>query len=237
MIKPITSIKSSLIIGLIAISSISSNAQNDKKKIIDKSDEISYEHNQQLDKRIGYDYLNQAQIDEMYKKLGTYGASIELQRLKGDYITNIVHPVTDNIPESKIWDVYDKCFNQFPSAVKEYIEHSRATTAENLYKNGVPTAKECSNYLEKEFVNDGSLSNNDYAKYKKDIRRFKKAQGNVITNQSVAELIAYKQFKLDSIAYRKLLNSFGFLSNPEVKRLFEKGTFSKIVAPEPTVSE
>ena len=237
MIRPLTTIKNSFLIGLIALSSISVNAQNNKKKIINNADEISYEHNQQLDKRIGYDYLKQAQIDDLYKKLGTYGASIELQRLQGNYITNIVHPATDNLPEAKMWDAYDKCFNKFPSAVQEYIEQSRAKAAENLYKDGVPTAKECSRYLEKEFANDNSISNGDYSKYLRDIRRFKKAQGKIITNQSVAELIAYKQFKLDSLAYRKLLDTFGFLNNPEIKKLFEKDGFPKNVAPKPVISK
>lgn len=234
MIKPISSIGKSSLLGVMLATSVCLGAQDNKKGVVNKSDEISYEHNVKLDERVSNENISPEQINNLYKELGTYGATIELQRLKNGYVTNVVHPMLNNLSDSQFWDVYDNCFSKFPAAVQEYIAETKAKTAAELYnKKGVPSAKECSDYIEKQILDDNSLSQSDYNKYKKDIKRFKKAQGNVITNQSVAELIAYKQYKLDSLAYRKMLDKFGFLKNDEVKKLFEKDGFPKYASPKP----
>lgn len=92
---------------------------------------------------------------------------------------------------------------------------------EDLFMDGEPTWQQCSNYLDREIASLDFLSQRDYEKCQEDIEKFKKAQKRR-DDVGVAELLAYKQFKLDSLIFYNMFKECGFFQKPEDRMLYRE---------------
>lgn len=81
---------------------------------------------------------------------------------------------------------------------------------DDLFVDENPTWQQCSNYIDRQVAGLDFLSEDDYAKYKENVKNFEKAQKNN-TEDDIANLLAYKQYQLDSIVLRKIYKDLGML--------------------------
>ena len=91
----------------------------------------------------------------------------------------------------------------------------------DLFMDGNPTWQECSNYLDRQIAGLDFLSQRDYEKCKRDIAKFEKAQKKH-DDIAIAELLAYKQYKLDTLTFVNMYKELGLLDNYEYRRLYDK---------------
>lgn len=205
--------------------SCSRPARTEKSNI----DQISYEKNLSQMARTNPD-------ETRYEAFGLYFGTI-LNQFYSDmtsvnYITNDIYPEdwdykTEKYEEhQKKWQQAHNVYRNITGVAYNYQESTKAKYLRDLYENadGVPTANECSEYLDRRIAGL-DISSEDYNKCLRKIEDFKKAQGKQ-DNQEFAEYLAYKQFLIDSINTRAILRDLGYLKEPKIKRHFEQKTYN-----------
>ena len=92
---------------------------------------------------------------------------------------------------------------------------------QDLYSDGPLSYDKCLRYLDRELGSLSYLSMDDYDKIQKDVNNFKEAL-EPMTIQKMAELVAYKQFKLDSVIIRQEFEEAGYMDSYEVRKAFDE---------------
>ena len=197
-----------------------------------KPQQVSHSQNSGVNKRseIFYDDYER---DELYNRLGTYGATMEMQRyVDMQRAMTLTFPVMSKtqLGSSEAREYMNKS-RAYDGDLRTYKESSKSAEARLLHANGIATGDICSNYIDRTIANM-NISQADYSRYQRDVERFKNAQGQPQTTEKYAELIAYKQFKKDSIVVRSYLEKYGFLQDKDVVKKFESEYCPK-VSPKP----
>lgn len=237
MIKPITTspVARKTFVGAMLVASLLNGAAASSQSIYkgngvnrrSEVEQVSYEENYSL-----IDRLRRGDSED-YSELGLYYGSIIGQH-KADFnkATFMVphasevlrEGITRSIDEKDIAEVkeFNKWRKGFLDALTNYRDQTLAQAAQALYNksSGVPTAGECSNYLDRKLAGL-NMPMADYEKCMEEIADFQEAQGKQ-TSQDFAELIAYKQFKCDSVNIRRIAEDFGALDNPTFRKEFER---------------
>ena len=194
-------------------------------------DQISYEKNLSQMSRT---YSNETK-EARYKDFGLYFGTIINQLHSGasvlHFISNAMYPEGTKYsapdPQKYIEQVKqaDNVSRATKIAGQDYREFTEAKYLRDLYENtnGVPTAKECSDYLDRRIASL-DISSADYNKCLEQIEDFKKAQGKQ-DNQKFAEYLAYKQFLIDSVNARAILRDLGYLKEPKIRTHFEQKAY------------
>lgn len=81
----------------------------------------------------------------------------------------------------------------------------------DLFLDDEPTWQQCSSYLDRKIAGLDYVSQQDYEKCMKDIKKFEKNQKKTDPETDIAEQLAYKQFKLDSLVFKNLYKELGLL--------------------------
>lgn len=102
-----------------------------------------------------------------------------------------------------------------------YFDRYMRKLDNDLFIDGNPTWQECSNYLDRQIAGLDFLSQRDYEKCKRDIAKFEKAQKKH-DDIAMAELLAYKQYKLDTLTFVNIYKELGLLDSYENRRLYDK---------------
>ena len=213
-----------------------SGAKNSKAVPANKKeiDQVSYETNKYQEARTYTDSTN-------FKTYGLYYGSIYTQAKSDDWMGYVTKPYYKEADEYMRLNLYKACDSvtkilnakdsEINKATRTYRTNLLEKYSRNLYENkdGVPTAKECSDYLDRTLAGL-DISTEDYNKCLEKIDNFKKAQGEE-DNQKFAEYLAYKQFLIDSINIRAILRDLGYLKDPIMKHEFE--TQAADLRPEP----
>lgn len=224
MIRPIgvrPFIRKTVTYAMFAGAAMGLNACNNKGNV----DEISYEPNYALEERARFD-----DSKEIYPLQGLYGGTIHIQQ---SLDRNQVEYCMKQIKKDKNCEITPEMEEDHfgigadfqNNLTRQLVQHARDVAKEQLYMNGTPTATQCSEYLDRQISGLSMLSMQDYEKYKQELEDFKKKLGKM-NNQKMAELIAFKQFKLDSIIYKDMLVDYGFLKSDLVRYQFERGWFA-----------
>lgn len=193
------------------------------------------------------DNLFTSKTDKIYSAYGLYGGSIVQQRYLNRRLvtdTRNFQDILDNYGQytnsrdrKDRWDVWKWIYSE--SGLKQkynrYFDETSARDEEKLFSKGTPTAKECSNYLELTISSDFNVSPESYKKYIQDCKNFEKTL-DLNTPQGQAEMIAYKQFKRDSMAYRRLFQEEGMMRDENFRTRFERTYFPPMGKPKPSPS-
>ena len=203
-----------------------SGAKNSKAVPVNKKeiDQVSFECNKYQETRLYTDSTD-------YKTYGLYYGSLYTQAQNDSwmgYVTKPYYKEAEEYMRSNSYRMYDSIIkiteakdSEINQACKGYRNELLKKYSRNLYenKNGVPTAKECSDYLDRTLAGL-DISTEDYNKCLEKIDNFKKSQGEE-DNQKFAEYLAYKQFLIDSVNIRAILRDLGYLNDPIIKHEFE----------------
>ena len=217
-----------------------SGAKNSKAVPVNKKeiDQVSFECNK-------YKGNNLYIIDSTnYKNYGLYYGSILEQTLwdrgAAGSVSLPLYQEANKLPDAQLLEEHrrlKKCYDKpLMEAYDAYRDELLAKYSRNLYENkdGVPTAKECSDYLDRTLAGI-DISTEDYDKCLKKIENFKNAQGEQ-GNHEFAEYLAYKQFIIDSVNTRHILQDLGFLKDHRMKHMFERDVYSDI-SPKPYMEQ
>jgi len=216
-----------------------------EEKPVSKAEEISYEHNLQIDKsNSNISEEGKKELDEMFKLRGTYGGSLYYEaansycgsiNLANISINGITSPMERKMSEEfETWhvtrentSVYDEykyyhdysidCMNEGIAYKEELLDDVN----EKLFSDGTPTASQCMTYLNRKLAGMDYVSSEDYDKVQKDIERYKKAQGPE-TTQTKAELMRYMMFKITALHDKNMLESRDLLKDIKVRKSYEK---------------
>ena len=215
------------------------------------ADTVELSTQKPAEKPIDYNYKLKSRLNETPENMekytrsyGTNGSSIYLQFLhdiqdkKMPSASNVIgqiKSVIDRNPENRYSEeekaVKVDALNQLEeiarSAEKQYHEGYKQELEEYLFDAGAPNTKKCDDFLNDQFAAlYEDLSDDEYDKkateYVRDLNAFKKQLGT-IDSQKRAELMAYRQYKLDSIANGIILESvLGDLMAPEVLKVYQR---------------
>lgn len=204
----------------------------------EKPAEISYEHNTALDERFHPFYENrQEELDELYKTLGTYGATMYVQnsyQAKTAYLAALEEEqrIYNIINKESSWDtrkehpLYEED-RELEALVHDChvneIDHEKGLEnemQEYLFSEGVPTLDKCMSYVDRRLANL-RIPMEDYEEALKEIKEFEDAQG-AETTQSKAELLAFKISIIRIAMSKVLLEQSGAIENIRIRNAFNK---------------
>lgn len=215
------------------------------------ADTVELSTQKPVEKPIDYNYKLKSRLNETSENMeqytrsyGTNGSSIYLQFLhdiqdkKMPSASNLIgqiKSVIDSNPENRYSeeekaaqvDVLNQLEEIARSAEKEYHEVYSKELKENLFNEGAPDTKKCDDFLNEQFdALYEDLSDDEYnekvTEHERDLNAFKKQLGNLDV-QKHAELMAYRQYKLDSIAHGIIFEGvLGDFMTPEVFKFYQR---------------
>ncbi len=192
---------------------------------------ISYETHKDMLSRLYPLGLVPSNIKESFKERGLYGGTLYVQmiddyslfRRAADGLVNLnVGYEADEEPDA---DLDEESWSKALDLTKSYInlqlpQKSLNIMDRKLFSNGEPTWQECSDYLDEQIADLDFLSQRDYKKCLSDFKKFEEAQKKH-DEFAKADLLAYKQFKLDSLKITNALKELGLLDSYECKQYLE----------------
>jgi len=216
--------------------------------------QISYEHNDKIKERCGWT----SSIDEECEEIGIYGASIHQQAQMekyytptsdaisrtifalqsfidrdcdaGKYADPSLHPFSEQ--RKYMSEMQEVCYQ----AEKEY-QIENMNKIRELIKNGAPTLKQCEEYINQRIMDllevyPEDIRNEDLMLLLEDFDNFKKAQGKPSV-QKQAELFAYQQYKIDSIAHAQIFQASHLLEKNTIATNTAWGLFDSMQVENP----
>lgn len=209
--------------------------------------QISYERNFKLNKRFD---LDAEDVDHFFEQYGTYGASIYGQailetqidpfypvaqavQIGADMIEHKIDKDIDNglydefniHPQLKDMYALSELSEQCKKAEHEYSIYIRDMMDKYLVNDGAPSLDKCNSYIRKMITESfkhlpADERAEEVANLLADFENFKAAQGKP-TVKKQAELLAYQQYKLDSIASAQILQESGAGASNTIWDAFE----------------
>jgi len=172
-----------------------------------------HEHNKKIDKLL-LNKLDKAKdtkeikayIDDTYKKLGTFGATIELQRLLDDIsIENTIDQYLSNFTFlDKNRDIAKQLISQF-YGWKDNVFYTDLKNEEitlHLSQKSL-SADDYINKIDEHINNDSFFNEEEIDIYKNYSKDFVSKQKNKNSLQAKSDLLAYKVHLLNSLAFNK----------------------------------
>ena len=206
--------------------------QENPKKIINCNYELMSRLNEQPEN-----------IEKYTKEFGANGSSIYLQFLHDtnhkkmpsasgiiEKISTVISEDPDNIYTEEEKTQKTKILKQLQEIARQaeaqYQEAYLNNIHEELLDNGIPNKEKCNNFLNNQFAAlYEDLTDDEFdeksLEHIRDINAFRNKQGEKAT-QKQAEYLAYRQYKLDSIAHGRILEGvLGDLMNSSVLELYK----------------
>lgn len=173
-----------------------------------------------------------------FDERGLYGGSVYLQRKEdlerqgfpSDLVAQKADPIEKKYGYEKLYEAEEgespqiddflrarTCYQEryLPEIWKDQEGNFRARYLqeldEDLFLDDEPTWQQCSSYLDRKIAGLDYVSQQDYEKCMKDIKKFEKNQKKTDPETDIAEQLAYKQFKLDSLVFKNLYKEVGLL--------------------------
>ena len=238
MIKPVIS---SPMVRKFAVGAMMVGAAAGMSSCSSKVDDVSYEYNERLLQRITDTYKpgwfsKEAVISDTKDFMSTYGlyagTIISQRRLDqrtishSDFfrkMSDMEKIPVDNLEALGVLRV-----------MKDYMDMAESSDKTFLMRDGAnltPTPEECIQYLDETYAGMVNGDLQKVARYCRESNDFKESLGRM-NNQKMAELIAFKQFKIDSVGLRLCFKNYPkFFENNELKTMYERTYFPKIAKP------
>lgn len=200
-----------------------------------KADDICYENNKKLDKRLSCWGRTPKDLESTYQQMGTYAGTLFLQS-SADFASTAItekvctlrdkirsevgpieslktHPQYEELKELE--DLQYEC----ASAESEYKKETKEEIKRVLCSENTPSKLDCFTYITGALHREG-LDDKEMEELNKDLANFDKSLGKE-TNQTYAEKLAYRQFKKDSIVGAHILETMGLWEDPEIRFNFK----------------
>ena len=212
---------------------------------VSKADDISYKHNEKLDKRLERLDHDPKEFDGTYQQLGTYAATLVLQAKQGNCfastaIAEAKSPISQEFrqyehsklhPRYDEWKKLDDLYCECERAEEKYKEEKEHEIIDALCYNDIPDKLDCFTYITGALHREG-LTEEELNELQKDLDNFDKALG-AETTQTYAERLAYRQFKKDSIVGAHILEGLGLWKRPDIRYAYKEYLSKTIRKPKP----
>ena len=182
------------------------------------------------DNNIKYATLGAARDYYLNRAAEFSGTSIsEMQRLTEHYRYNpdllVDYEKTPNarnyihIPEVKEYMEFEYVHNQPNYVLSSEEESILIEEDEDLFNDGPASAKKCLDYLDYYLVKVIGATEEEFEEIFKDVYNFKESK-QPLTVEGLAEVVAFKQFKVDSLMTRKYFKENDWWS-PQIRTTFD----------------
>lgn len=212
-----------------------------------RADDISYEHNEKLDKRQSCWGITPEDLESTYQQLGTYAGTLFLQTSADFALTAITEKIctlrnkirseVGPIETLKIHPQYEELEaleylqSECATAGSEYKKETEEEIKRVLCSEDTPSKLDCFTYITGALHREG-LDDEEMEELNKDLANFDKSLGKE-TNQTYAEKLAYRQFKKDSIVGAHILESMGLWEDPEIRFNYREYLKKTVHKPKP----